>query len=38
MVTNAEIQKFVQRHHGFVPKMGGSLMSRRFTAYRRSVG
>ena len=25
MATNAEIQKFVQRHHSFVPKMGGSL-------------
>jgi len=22
MATNAEIQKLVQRHHGFVPKMG----------------
>ena len=22
MATNAEIQKFVQRHHGFIPKMG----------------
>ena len=22
MTTNAEIQKFVQRHHGFIPKPG----------------
>jgi hypothetical protein len=22
MATDAEIQKFVQRHHGFIPKMG----------------
>ena len=22
MARNAEIQKFVQRHHGFVPKLG----------------
>ena len=22
MATNAEIQKFVQRHHGFIPKPG----------------
>jgi hypothetical protein len=22
MATNAEIQKFVQRHHGFIPKTG----------------
>jgi hypothetical protein len=22
MATNAEIQKFVQRHHGFIPKVG----------------
>jgi hypothetical protein len=35
MATDAEIQKFVQRHHGFIPKTGGSLMSRKFTAYRR---
>jgi hypothetical protein len=31
MATDAEIRKFVQHHHGFIPKWGGSLMSRRFT-------
>jgi hypothetical protein len=37
MATDAEIQKFVPRHHGFIPKTG-SLTSRRFTASRRCAG
>jgi hypothetical protein len=36
MATYSEIHKFVQRHHGFIPKTG-SIMSRLCGAYRRTV-
>ena len=37
MPTSSEIQKFVQRHHGFVPKADWMIMSRLCGAYRRAV-